>query len=108
MNGDRQQIITSASNSGKITSNFEFIKTHMNNISNKTHNCADFCRDKHTVDSIEDGNKLYSKINDIINSYYSAQIKLMEKLNNESNFIVKVGEKYKELDDQLASKAGDL
>ncbi len=106
MNEDRQVVITKTSI--PITSNLDFIKNHMSEIYNKTQSCASFCRDKHTVDSTQDGNKLFLKMNNVMNSYYNAQIKLMEKLGNESNVIVKIGETYEELDKQLASKAGDL
>lgn len=94
--------------SEKITSNLQFIKSHISNISNKTNDYINFCNDRHTVDSVNIENKLYWNLNNIMNSYYSTQIILMQKLNKQFNFIVKAGESIDRLDNELASKAGEL
>jgi len=94
--------------SEKLTSNLQFIRDHISNISNKTNDYINFCNDKHTVNSVNAENKLYLGLNNIMNSYYSAQIVLMQKLNKEFNFIVKVGESFDRLDNELATKIGDL
>ena len=107
MNGERQQM-DNQTNTDIVSSNLEFINTHMDDIVTKTNECISLCQNKLTVDSSFPDNKLYISMNNIIDMYYSAQMKLMEKLLNESNSIIKIGERYKDLDEDLSSKAGEL
>lgn len=97
-----------STNSSKVTSNLEYVRSHMSNIADKTNNSIDYTSRRHAVDSKRDNNILYTKINEIMASYYAAQTKLMEKLNNELKFTEMMAEKYEELDKKMASKVGDL
>ncbi len=94
--------------SAKVTSNLEYVKNHISNIMSKTRNSIDFTTRRHSVNSEKDNNMLYSKINNVMSSYYDIQTKLMDKINNELKFIELVAESYEELDKDLSSKAGDL
>ena len=66
MSDNHQQFVkASTNNSGIVSSNLEFIKTRMSKIDNITKRSADFCLERHTVDSANSGNQLFSKINDV-------------------------------------------
>lgn len=94
--------------SDKISSNIDFIKEYMQNIDNTINDCTSYCENNHSFNSSAEANSLYSSINNVLNIYYKAQIKLMEKISKETNSIIKIGERYKDLDDKLSSKAGEL
>ena len=95
-------------NIGRVTSNLEYVKSHMASINNKVNNVISDNNEKHSFESIKDGNILYSRTNNIISSYYECQNKLMNKINNEVKYIVGVAEAYEDLDKELSSKVGDL
>ena len=95
-------------NTGRVTSNLEYVKSHMASINNKVNSVISDNNEKHSVESIKDGNILYSRTNNIISLYYECQNKLMNKINNEVKYMVGVAEAYKDLDKELSSKVGDL
>ncbi len=93
---------------GIINSDLNYIKEAMNDLVSKTNNYASYCGDKHDVKSTIEGNKLYSKINNIMEMYYNSQTKIMNNMRNEAKMIVQTGEAYDALDKELKSKTGDL
>lgn len=95
-------------NSDYVRSNLEFINDKMNNLQNMISKSEEITSNKHDVNSVKDKNMLYSKMNSIVDKYYSSQTGLMEKLNNEAKFIKNVGEKYYELDKQMKDEVDKI
>lgn len=92
----------------KIVSHLEFIDEKISNLQNKISESTNFSEDKHDVNSMKEGNRLYSGMNNIMNTYTNAQEVLMSKLNKEAEFIRYVGKKYYELDQELEREAEKL
>ena len=96
------------SRSERIVSNLEFINDKMDNLQIKINKTNEVNHGNHDVSSIKENNRLYSKMNGMVNNYYSTQNELMNKLNHEAKFIKFVGEKYYEMDKILENEIGRI
>ena len=95
-------------NSNITRSNLDFINEKMDNIQLKISKSNEVSSNNHTVNSAKDGNMLFSKMNDVVDNYYKAQNRLMDKLNQETKYIKYVGEKYYELDKDMGEEVDKL
>ncbi len=92
-----------------LESNLDYINSTMKDLKTKVTKSIDYCENKdHTMHSSNEENKLYSKMNDIMNKYTSAQKIIMKKLDNEIEFVKFAGEKYDELDKKTKGEAEKL
>ncbi len=94
--------------SSQIKSELEFVNTYMDDLMKKGNNAIDFCSAKPELKSSKDNNMLYSKINNIVNDFYSCQKELIEKLNHEADLVKGVAKQYQELDNKLEEGANNL
>ncbi len=93
-------------NSGKISSNLDYIITNMDLIQGKIKNPS-YSSEKKEFEFKGKGN-LYGSVNKCLNSYFNTTSKLLNKLSNETQTIISMGEKMQELDNELSKKAGEL
>ena len=91
-----------------IKSDLNFIKKHMHDIQTKVKRTDDYCRERHAVDSVKNGNMLYSQMNKTLKTFLDAEAVLLDKLGKDTNSAIDIGVEYDNLDKELASKVGDL
>ena len=92
-----------------VRSDSAYVNESMQILKNQLDKSIDYCQSNDpAVYSSDVNNKLYSKMNDVMNSYTVAQKNIMEKLKNELEFAKQVGETYDELDKSIEGDAKRL
>ncbi len=94
--------------SEQIKSELAFVEEYMDDLLSKGNHAVDFYSDKPILMSLKDNNRLYSKMNSIVDDLYSCQKELMEKLNHEAKLVKEVAKQYQELDTKLEEGASQL
>ena len=94
-----------------IKSNLEFVNEEMDYLINTLDGSIDHFK-KHmsgeSFTSSEPNNKVYTKMNDIMSEYSTAQKELLEKLKREAKFVKYVGQTYADLDKTMQGDAEKL
>lgn len=98
----------SSTNSGIIRSDLDFINDKMDNIQLRVSKSNEVCSNNHSVNSSNDKNMLFSKMNSMVDNYYNVQNELMSKINQEAKFIKNIGEQYAQLDQSMGQEVDKL